>query len=522
LSTEFGTSTAASASEPPRSGLRILLWAAALLPFLFLALWRLPDGPGIDADDYGQYLMHAQALAEGRSYSDIGYIYSRLRYGLGPQSAPPGLPLTLAAVYKVLGPNILAMKFVMLGFAAAFVLLAGLYFARHQDRLLGIGVALLCGLTPSIAHNATQLLTDLPTAALLWAVIVLVDLPGRLNTARLVAITILGAGALSFRLPAAVLFPALIVFTALRYRVHGWRPLLPVLVWVLGVVALAAATSLRSFAVIRFGRVLEWDLGQIVANARTYLPVVFDSHLHPFGAPLANDLFHVLTSLVMAVGLVAWARKAFAKFGTIFAVLYAGLLLVVPFSQARYAWPLAPFFVFGLLNGVRVGLLRMWPAHAQRASATALALAAALVAPAMIRTIHEPRRGDLMATPDVQALVRELEKDTATGPVRVVFYKPRAFAWRTGIPAMGDVRGSAPCLISEFARARITHVVGLEGSRAALQKDIRALSESRPDLFLEEFRNREFVLYRFAVPSAEATDARAACTPQRRGRPSGR
>jgi hypothetical protein len=94
LSTEFGTSIAASASEQPRSRLRILLWAAALLPFLFLALWRLPDGPGIDADDYGQYLRHAQALAEGRSYSDIGYIWSRLRRVLARMD--PDVPIAKA------------------------------------------------------------------------------------------------------------------------------------------------------------------------------------------------------------------------------------------------------------------------------------------------------------------------------------------------------------------------------------------------------------------------------------------
>jgi hypothetical protein len=384
--------------------------------------------------------MHAQALAEGRSYSDIGYIYSRFRYGLGPQSAPPGLPLTLAAVYKLFGPNLVAMRVVLLCFATAFVLLAGLYFARQRDLLVGIGVAVLCGLSPGIAHGSTQLLTDLPCAALLWAVIYLMDLPGRFNAPRLLAITILGAFAMAFRLPGAVLFPALSLFTVLRYRDHGLRPLIPVLAWVLGVAALTAVAPLGRFAVIRFGRVLEWDQAQMIANLRAYLPVVIESHLHPFRSPRANDLFHAFTGVIMAVGLIAWMRTAFNRFGAIFAAVYAGLLVVLPIQQGRYLWPLFPFFVFGLLNGVRVIVLRIWPSFPQRASAAALAFAAVLATPAVINASNEPRRGDLLAVPEVKELVRELEKDEAAGPVRVVFYKPRSFAWRTRSSPMHSLR----------------------------------------------------------------------------------
>jgi 4-amino-4-deoxy-L-arabinose transferase-like glycosyltransferase len=148
--------------QPVRAGRESLVWILALVPFLALALWRLRDGPGLNADDYGQYLMHAQALAEGRPYTDIGYIYSPFRWGIGPAAAPPGLPLTLAVIYKLLGPNIIVMRLVMLCFATVFVLIAGLYFAQHQDRHIGLGVALLCALSPAIVHSSTQLLTDLP------------------------------------------------------------------------------------------------------------------------------------------------------------------------------------------------------------------------------------------------------------------------------------------------------------------------------------------------------------------------
>ncbi len=498
----------------PRSSRRFLLWLAALLPFLVLALWRISDGPGLDADDYGQYLMHAQALAEGRPYADIGYIHSRYRWGLAPQSAPPGLPLTLAAVYRVFGPNILAMKMVMLGFAAAFVLLAGLYFARHEDRRIGLGVALLCGLSPEIVHGSTQLLTDLPFAALLWAIIYIMDLPGRLSAKRLVAVTVIGAFAMSFRVPGAIIFPALILFAVLRYRDHGFRPLVPVGVWVLGLLLVSIVVMpIARFGVIRFSRVFEWHWAEIVGNAGVYGSVLFQSHLHPFPGTRANDVFHVVTGAFMLVGLVAWLRKAYNKFGTVFAVVYAGVLLVLPIYGARYLWPLFPFFVFGLLNGVRIALQRLLPQFSARASAAALAFAGVLAVPGAITVLRAPREGDLMETADMQQIVRALKQDTAAAAVRVVFFKPRAFAWKTGIPAMGAIRGQAPCLVSELARARITHVINRQNADPTAQNDIRTLTSSRPELFREEVRTPAFVLYRVAVIPSEAAVATAACPP---------
>ena len=408
MHTETPSTTQQSIDIRPRANRSFLIWAAVLLPFLVVALWRLPDGPGLDADDYGQYLMHAQALAEGRPYGDIGYIYSRFRYGLGPQVAPPGLPLTLAAVYTVFGPDMVAMKLVMLGFATAFVLLAALYFARHDDRRLGMGVALLCGLSPALAHNASQLLTDLPFAALVWAVIYLTDRPGRWSFTRIAAITFLGAFAVMYRVPGAALFPALMLFAALHFREQGWRPALPLLLWVVGLLVLATVAPIEKFGVVRFGRILEWDWAQLSANAKDYWSAMFESHLHPFPSPRANDLFHVVTGALMAVGLLSWVRGALFRFGTIFAFMYGVMLLVVPFSQGRYLWPLFPFFVFGLLNGVRVIAARLKPTAAQHAPAFALGFALILVPPALIRTIGQPRQGDLMAVPEVQDVVREL------------------------------------------------------------------------------------------------------------------
>ena len=492
----------------------LIKWGLLLLPFLTVALWHMPDGPGLKADDYGQYLMHARALVEGRPYADIGYIYSPFRYGIGPATAPPGLPVTLAAVYAIFGLNMTIMRLLMLAFAVVFVLVSALYFARQDDWRLGAGVALLCGLSPDVAYSSTQLLTDLPFAALVWLVIYVVDKPGRMTAARIIAVTALGIAAAAFRVPAAALFPALLLFTVLRYREHGFRPAIPLLVWLLGFALLTTVIPLERISAVRLHRIVEWNLAEGTSNLRAYWSAVFESHLHPFPWSAANDAFHVITGLVMCVGLLAWVRKAFTKFGTLFLLTYAAMLLLLPLNSERYLWPLFPFLVFGLLNGVRIIASLFIAGVPERASQGALVFALVLVPPAMIRTMIQPRRGDLMAEPAVQDVVRAIRASAAHDSARVVFYKPRSFAWSTGLPAMGAIGGTPECLISELTRGRITHVItgGVTMNEESVQqRSLTQLTRARPDLFVPLRRSAKFNVYRFQVNPAEAASARKQC-----------
>ena len=511
--------TPAERTAPPPVALQrttvrsIVLWSAALFPFLALALWRFQDGPGLSADDYGQYLMHARALAEGRAYTDIGYIYSPFRWGIGPAAAPPGLPVTLAVVYALFGPDLAVMRVLMLVFATTFVAVAGLYFARHDDRRLGVGVALLCGLSPAVTHSSTQLLTDLPFAALIWLVIYVADRPGDFTMRRVTAITVIGAAAIAFRLFGVALIPALLLFTVLRRRTHGLRPALPVLIWTLTGALLLLVLPMENVSVLKLQRILEWRWTDLSTNLVGYWPVVFESHTHPFPWPLVNDVFHIITGIVMVIGLAAWVPRAVTRFGVLFALIYAAMVLFLPITNERYLWVLFPFLVFGLLNGVRVIVSRM-PAYAARAHTAALIFALLLVPPAIAKGSAAPPHGDLMRLPEVQRVVHELKRASRGTQPRVVFYKPRAFAWTTGIPAMAQIGGPPQCLIAELARGRISHVIAgsvTSGSTPVQQRDLTRLERQRPDIFHDIFRSEHFILYHVVLSPAEAAAARTLC-----------
>ena len=494
-----------SVERPASRRIRSYWWFLAATPFLIAAFYGLQGGPGLAADDHAQYLLHAQALADGRPYSDIPYVYSPYARWIGPKSAMPGLPALVSVVFR-LGGDAEVARLLLLGLTLAFLVLAGRYFAREANVFLGLGVLLLSGLTPGVVHSSTQVLTDLPFAACVWAVIWFADKPGPFDMRRIALLTGFGLAAITFRTAGLALMPALALFTLLNWREHKLRPLVPVVLWLVGFVILVSLFERGALSVVRFGPdfLLRWlRITQFgLLNVPFYAKVIPDFHLHPFASGLANNLFHVVTATVMLVGLLSWIVKSFRKFSVSFLVAQGSLLLVVPAVSPRYAWVLIPFFTFGLLNGVHV-LLRLLPAAKPHALRFALAFGGLLALAGMRPLFTEPLPRDLMEEPAVHAVIQHLRSTGGNETTRVTFYKPRSFALATGIPTMGPIQGRpAECLMAELVRKRITHVIlgRLTPRGRRVPRDdtsIRELVVRYPEAFILEYRSDPFNVYDF-------------------------
>ena len=498
----------ATVGGPPISATtpRWQLWALVLLPFLGLAAAGLTEGTGTAADDFGQYLMHAQALAEGRPYSDIGYIYSPYASGVGPRSAPPGLPVTIAPLMKVFGPNVAVLRAFMLLFAIGFVLTAGLYFARRGEPELGLGVALLTGLTTTMVHGASQILTDLPFAAAVWLAIYLIDNNAKLSWPTLLAVTALGAYAVALRPVGIAVAGALALFTIIRFKELRWRPGIPIVIWAVVLLIGGLVIDISHMAVIHIDpvRMLRaiWIEQRPLANLGRYLPAVVASHLHPFPTAIANHAFHALTMGLMIVGFMEAARRYFKRFVFSFGVAYGGLLLILPITQPRYLWPLFPIFVFGVLNGLRA-LASRYGRLPVRAPAFALGFAVLVALGASARVVAKPPEQNLSDMPDAKEVIEYVRDASSQGPTRVTFFKPRNLAWVTGVHAMGPIEGKPECLIAELKSEKITHVI-VRGSAGSSRSSLRHTIASWPMLFREELRNQTFIVYRFDEAAARA------------------
>ena len=476
------------------SGVVALVAAAAF------ALWHWSDGPEPAAADYAQYLAHAQALSEGRPYTDTGYIFTPLYPWAGPAAQPPGLPLVLAATFRTIGDSAVAVKAVMLACALGFYALAGLYFARLADPRLGVAVVLLLGLSASLVRSATNVQSDLLFACLIWSVITLYDRDGPFTIGRLAAITVLGAFSVATRTVGVALVPAVMLFTVLHWRQHGFKPVVPVVIWGVG------------FLVTNMVLPITAGFPDVSAILRALVPTALDhvvnyryalihATLHPFPWDRVNDVYHLLAILIMIGGLATWLPEAFRRFSVVFAVIYVTMLMVLPVLAARYMWPVYPILAFGLVRGVGqlAALLRV--ADSARAGAR-LALATAVVIGVLNVVWTErlaAREPTLTDREDVQALFQALTRIAAQEPIRVAFVRPQVLALETSIPSMTTFGASPQVVAEELDRRCITHVVlgdlGLPPGDAAFRELVRL----QPDAFRLEYRNPSFEVHRFTA-----------------------
>jgi hypothetical protein len=471
--------------------------ALALLPFLLLIAREWTSQPDIQNGDFAQYLMHAEALADGRPYLDTGYIFSQRDRHFGPRAYPPGLPLVLAAVGLATGGSMLAAKGLMVFLSVGCLLVVGAYFWRHATPSLAIGTTVLVGLSPDFVGFSISPLSDVPFVGLVWLTILLADRTTSWSWARVIGVTGAAGAAILFRPHGLVLIPALLAWGVLNGRRLGWRPLIPGLA--LSFTALVGRLLVPDTA-MRTWPPLRWLVGELLSPSPRYHLAVFENHLYPLPGNLPNDAYHVLSGALMLVGLIAFARVDPRRLWVVFAVIFALALASLRAAEIRYAWPLYPLFTFGLLNGVRVLVGQVARVRPER---VALGVASILALVAVGKALATAPKSQRLDDPRLIELFEHLQVQAEVSPVRVAFIRPRVLAWKTGIPAMplSIVRDPQEHL-ADWCEQGITHVVlgdmGLGPNRA--QRTQEAI-ESYTGYFALGYRNAEFEVYR-VLPEA--------------------
>jgi hypothetical protein len=486
--------------------MKLLAWPIVLIPFFALIVQGWANGPGLDGGDHAHYLLHARALAEGRPYTDTGYIYTKYAWAIGPRAQPPGLPIALAPVLAISGENMLVVRLFMLSFAFAFLLVVGRYFARHEDRFLGMGVALMMGVCTPIVYASGQPLSDLPFAALLWGLVSVYDRDGPWGKGRLVAATALAGATMAFRTAGIAIIPAICLFTLLQYRQHRLRPAVPLLV-------LLTCAALIVLAASASGYLLDFELSLPAVLIATdplekllgYQQEVAAGLLYPVPGNLANDIYHGIALVIVAVGIAEWIWRKWRSFSVILSVLYCVMIISVQVHSSRYLWPLFPVLVFGLLNGGRVLLEKARPGwkKAQRRGAV-LAAAGVIVFSSIFFGPSVAPKGSLERLPAVQELFDHLREAASTEELRVAFVKPRVLSWETGIPAIATFNADRNTILDVLRREHITSVVlGDYGLAHRHDQAFRVAVAQTPDAFHLEFENEYFSAYRFAEPPTD-------------------
>src|SRR5574338_1394540 len=181
---------------------RTMLLLVAIAPFLVLVAWHWRYGPLAAFGDWAQYLLHADAIRHGRSYGDIGYIFTSRNPFIGPPVQPPGLPLMLVPFLALTGGarEGVVYKLLMVLFAIVFLAAAWRYLERDRNGWLATAAVMITGLWLEVAYVTNVVQPDVAFSAFLWLIFLLVDGGGRWTWPRVAAVTALGFAALAFRL----------------------------------------------------------------------------------------------------------------------------------------------------------------------------------------------------------------------------------------------------------------------------------------------------------------------------------
>ena len=484
----------ASGNPSPRG----LVWLFVfLIPFAALAVHQWSWGPPAVDGDYAQYLLHAKAIVEERPYADTGYIFHRDAWSLGPRAYPPGLPLTLAPIVAVAGVHSSLFRLLMLGSTLAFAYLAWRRLAASVEPWQAAVGAGFTAFAIEARWGLLDPISDPGFAALAWGMVLAVDdKTTPWNWRRIVTVTMLGGGVLSYRMVGVAFVAAFCLWAFATWPKHGGRAAIPLVLWTLGGVAFVLTGLQVSdlLSLLTGWRTLTPNFEMVF---REYGPSLVVAMLRPTSYLFINRTYYVLGVLVSLVGLAVMVRHFYKSFLGLGCILYVVTLIIAPVGEERYMWPLYPVAACALAVGVTRVLefvRRYWPSLP--ANGVAVAILAMVATTAVGTELTRARPETIVGTPDGEALFTWLREAHRTTPLRVVFFNPRMVTLETGVPSMGNVDRSASGQMRAFAEEGITHLIRQPDAIIDRpQQTASSLPERYPDRFALVYQNSGFQVY---------------------------
>ncbi len=491
-----------------------------MLPFAALAVHHWHWLPVAAAGDYAQYLSHALALVEGRPYRDIGYIYHRSTWQIGPASYPPGWPLTLAPLVAIDGVHSPLIRILVLGMMAAFAYLAFRRLSRsHEPWQAALGAS-FAAMAIEADLGTIAPLSDPGFCALVWAVVLAVDTTGAWSGQRVLGVTLLGFATIAYRQAGVAMIPAMTAFALLQRRVLGWRPLAPAVAWSVAALVVVASDLPRLLAAGAGSSLVRALMGRspILLNVRQAL---LSAELYPFGKGVFSDIYHIVATIFLVIGAVRFVRREYGSFLFLLCCFYATMLMAVPVGDARYQWPFFPLFGTFVVSGATVGA--QWLAVQARLSERAGRVGAAVCVSAVllsatVMAMQHPAPRAFAGDPAAEELFAWLRATNAQAPMRLAIDNPRVLSLETHIPAMGIPRLDSPEQLAAMDEERITHFIAEDTEEATgyPQRLANTLPEKYPDRFVCMRKVGRYGVYRLLPPGGPAEPrpvGTAACQP---------
>lgn len=346
---------------------RLLALVTALVVLGVAIATITPDPIGVFVDD-GIYLLIAKAIAAGEGY--------RYRFLPGAPAAihyPPVFPLVLAAMLKIsptFPDNMAVLKFVnpvCFAIGAFGAVRLGTRVLRLDAAATAVVVAICAVIAPVLMLTNALMSEPLFFALLVWSLIAIEDTVARGGARRALVAGVLCALLTLVRTIGGVLVPAALLALWWRARRTESAWLLVTSVLLLAPWQLWVWSESRDFPVeLRgsYGPYLEW-LVDAYRREPAMVGHVVERNLaalwHTLGFFFAPRLPRVLQGATavafmaaFACGLVAVWRRAASL--TVFALLYCVVVLVWPYSPARFlgaVWPVVGLILLASTQTLR-------------------------------------------------------------------------------------------------------------------------------------------------------------------------
>ncbi len=472
-----------------------LLFVLAILPFagLVAAQWRIP--PAGIAGDYAQYLLHAQAIADGRPYGDIGYIATRFNPLIGPAAQPPVWPVMLAPIVGVFGVHGDAPRVFSLLIMLAFLATVFRYFVRREELVVAVAIVAVLGIGMERSYLLATPLSDPPFLLIVWLALSAADANKEWTWPRIALLGSLAVLATGTRVSGVALLPALVVASLSRSAAERRRVLTLAAVGGLALIALLVLAGDH----IPFWRQLvrppEVLLQRVQRHLLTYRFAAFEALLYPFSSDRANDVYHAASAVVTLIGVSQIARRYLKTTVGAFTACYTGLLLISPVMDTRYTWPLWPLALCAFVVGLRY-LLTIARLPACSITPVLGLLVLVIAAFSSFGAASRPKPVTLLDHPATAELFAWVEASPAKPSMRALFFNPRVFTLHTGVPAMGPFNADAPRTERELDRLRInTVILGSLGLDMPGQERLLESTAWLRESWTLAFQNTEFSVY---------------------------
>lgn len=457
-------------------------------------------------DDFAMYIHHAQNLAEGRPYSDTGYIYNPGNI-IGPTTYPPIYPLLLVPIYKLWGLNLKMMKVeVILIFLLALI---AIYLAFRSELAWPYLVTLiaLIGFHPLFWQFKDSIGSDLPFLLFTYLSFYFIHQAlrfGRTRASQTIYALLTGlliCLAVGTRIIGLVLIPCLFVYYVIRSKRLGPLGIFILLLTAAIIYRLIKSSQIFNAYADHFGiNALDVTL----AHSRALIQAFALFWENGYNGVLWLPLFVTLTALAIVGYVMRISKKQITCF-ELFVPFYLGVFIVLPVSiEWRYVMPVIPlyiFFVFLGLDAIADVFVK------QRRMVKACAFAGVLIAILVSYAGHYTRLdyGPIqqgMAKPETQQLFDYVKRETGQDEV-VVFSKPRALTLLTGRAAATWHNVKQDKKLWDFFRQINASylIVGRADIGIGSQTFIQNFAARNRARLQETFANADFCVYRIIKDS---------------------